>query len=102
MKMAENLLPIGSVVLLKEGKKRLMIYGINQKTDKGDIYNYLGCLYPEGNISPEYTYLFNEDAIDGVFYLGLVDSEFSLYRNKLQEMVDKPKHEAVGTENIKA
>ena len=100
--MIKSLLPIGSVVLLKEGKKRLMIYGINQKTEDGKIYDYLGCLYPEGNISPEYTYLFNEEAIDGVFYLGLVDSEFSLYRNKLQEIVDKPKDEAVGTESIKA
>lgn len=25
-----DLLPIGSVILLKEGKKRLMIYGIKQ------------------------------------------------------------------------
>lgn len=100
--MIKSLLPIGSVVLLKEGKKRLMIYGINQKTEDGKIYDYLGCLYPEGNISPEYTYLFNEDAVDGVFYLGLVDSEFSLYRNKLQEMVDKPEDKDDSTEDTKA
>lgn len=87
--MIKNLLPIGSVVLLKEGKKRLMIYGINQKTDKGDIYDYIGCLYPEGNISPEYTYLFNADAIEAVFFLGFVDPEFSVCRNKLQEMLDE-------------
>lgn len=99
--MIKSLLPIGSVVLLKEGKKRLMIYGINQKTEDGKIYDYLGCLYPEGNISPEYTYLFNEDAVDGVFYLGLVDSEFSLYRNKLQEMLDKPEDKDDSTENTK-
>ena len=93
--MAENLLPIGSVVLLKEGKKRLMIYGINQKTDKGDIYNYLGCLYPEGNISPEYTYLFNEDGIEGVFFLGFVDPEFSLYRNRFKEIMDEEENDKI-------
>ena len=47
----ENLLPIGSVVLLKGGVKRLMIYGVRQ-TDKKDNteYDYIGVLYPEGNI----------------------------------------------------
>lgn len=99
--MIRDLLPIGSVVLLKEGQKRLMIYGINQKTDKGDIYDYLGCLYPEGNISPEYTYLFNKDAIEGVFFLGFVDPEFSACRNKLQEILDKQESENENTEDIK-
>lgn len=27
----DKYLPIGSVILLKEGKKRLMIYGVDQK-----------------------------------------------------------------------
>ena len=91
--MAKDLLPIGSVVILRDGKKRLMIYGINQKTDKGDIYDYLGCLYPEGNISPEYTYLFNDDDVDGVFFLGFVDPEFSIYRNRLKEIMDESENE---------
>lgn len=87
--MYKNLLPIGSVVLLKEGKKRLMIYGINQKTGNGDNYDYLGCLYPEGNISPEHTYLFNHEDIEGVFFVGFMDPEFSLYRNQLKEVMNE-------------
>ena len=62
--MVKDLLPIGSVVLLTGAKKRLMIYGVNQKPEPGDINDYLGCIYPEGNISAEYTYLFNKDAIE--------------------------------------
>jgi len=100
--MIRDLLPIGSVVLLKEGKKRLMIYGINQKTENGDVYDYLGCLYPEGNISPEYTYLFNKDAIEAVFFLGFVDPEFSACRNKLQEIMDEQETKEESTEEIKA
>ena len=54
----DKYLPIGSVVLLKEGEKRLMIYGVKQKesgTDK--IWDYVACLFPEGNIDLKHTYL---------------------------------------------
>ena len=43
------MLPIGSVVTLKEGKKKLMIIGRiqeNEKTKK--LYDYAGCQWPEG------------------------------------------------------
>lgn len=45
----KDLFPIGLIVLLKDGKKRLMIIGIMQ-TDKGKDFDYLGELYPEGHI----------------------------------------------------
>ena len=48
--MKKELLPIGSVVLLKDAKKRIMITGFyvkeNENSDK--IYDYVGVLYPEG------------------------------------------------------
>lgn len=72
----DKYLPIGSVVLLKEGTKRLMIYGINQKeinTDK--VWDYVGCLFPEGNIDSEHTYLFNHDDIEQIYFIGLQDKE---------------------------
>ncbi|WP_374018205.1 DUF4176 domain-containing protein [Paenibacillus thiaminolyticus] len=48
-----KLLPNGSVVLLKGGKKRVMIYGRLQKTgDTDKLWDYIACLYPEGNIDP--------------------------------------------------
>ena len=40
-------LPIGSVVLLKNANKRLMIYGRLQKAEDSDsVRDYIGCLYP--------------------------------------------------------
>jgi hypothetical protein len=69
-------LPIGSIVRLKEGSKRLMIYGRKQKqVATGTEYDYVGCLYPEGNISEEHTYLFNQDMIEQVFFIGFQDAE---------------------------
>lgn len=64
-------LPIGSVVLLKNAEKKLMIYGCNQKDTGNDkIYDYIGCLYPEGNIDPKHTYVFNHDQIERVYFIG--------------------------------
>ncbi|MDD3224631.1 MAG: DUF4176 domain-containing protein [Clostridium sp.] len=72
----DKYLPIGSVVLLKEGKKRLMIYGVKQMdSEKQTEYDYVGCLFPEGNIDDEHIYVFNHNQIDKIFYIGLQDEE---------------------------
>ena len=51
--MYKELLPIGSVVLLRDAMKKLMIIGIKPvKADEPDkMYDYIGVLYPEGFLS---------------------------------------------------
>ena len=49
--MKEKYLPIGTIVMLKGGKKRLMIVGFCMEAKDGDKtvkFDYAGCLYPEG------------------------------------------------------
>ena len=42
----KDLLPIGSVVTLKEGTKRLMIIGrLQQNVRTKKVYDYAGCLW---------------------------------------------------------
>ena len=49
--MYKDLLPIGSVVLLKGGEKRLMICGrVVCREDGEQIYDYAGCYYPEATM----------------------------------------------------
>lgn len=73
-------LPIGSVVLLKNGSKRIMIYGRRQiQVGTQTEWDYIGCLYPEGNINEEYMYLFNHEQIDKVFFVGYQDEEENEY-----------------------
>ncbi len=51
--MKRELLPIGSVVLLKGGEKRVMICGrIQTKAGEDIIYDYSACYFPEGIIDP--------------------------------------------------
>lgn len=81
-------LPIGSVVLLKNGKKKVMIYGRRQRRviDVDKEYDYLACLYPEGNIDEDYMYLFDEDSIDQVVFRGYSDDEEDAFVQALNEV----------------
>ena len=83
----EALLPIGSIVLLKESSKRLMIYGRLQRELDGErIWDYIACLYPEGNINPDHSFLFDHDQIDNIFFLGFQDEEEIKFQQYMQSM----------------
>ncbi len=81
----EKYLPIGTVVLLKDAEKRLMITGFctSSEDDVEKVYDYSGCLYPEGIISSKQTFLFNHNQITKIFHFGLRDEE----EQKLQEVL---------------
>lgn len=83
----ENLFPIGTVVLLNEGTKKLMIIGILQES-QGKRYDYMGVTYPEGFMGPEYMFLFNQEDIQNVFYLGFMDSEYQIFRANLVKHIE--------------
>ena len=86
-----ELLPIGSIVLLKDGEKKLMINGILQSEAEGDgkEYDYLGVLYPEGHIGGEFQYLFNHEDIDQVFFRGYDDKDRTLFLERLSSLYEK-------------
>lgn len=74
--MYQDLLPIGSVVLLNGGNKRVMICGrIQACGGENVIYDYSGCFFPEGIIDPKNMFFFNRDAIQMVFFIGFQDQE---------------------------
>ena len=84
--MFEGLLPIGTVVLLKNSNKRVMIIGLLQKQLKeGEevIWDYSGCFYPEGYMGPDKTFLFNSGQIEKVFAVGYQDEEQFAFKVKI-------------------
>ena len=92
---AGKYLPIGTVVMLKGGKKRVMITGFCSMANdnQGVMYDYSGCLYPEGFLSSNETALFNHDQIAQIYHLGLVDDEEKAFKASLNEMVAKAVNE---------
>jgi hypothetical protein len=95
-----NLLPLGSVVLLQGGQKKIMIYGRMQKQEgKDKIWDYIGCLYPEGNIRPESSYLFDHQSIETVFFKGYQNSEELEYRSLMSLELERQKNHHIGLYN---
>lgn len=85
-----DFLPIGSVVLLKGAEKRLMIIGRFQvEVETGQVYDYSGCLYPEGVINPKDLFLFQSDDIERVYFVGMQDEEEFAFRRYLVDEIRK-------------
>ena len=74
--MIDKYLPIGSVVLLQGGTKRIMIIGRRERARAdGQAWDYLACPYPEGFLGGDNAYLFDHEQIARVFFLGFQDGE---------------------------
>ena len=83
----DNILSIGSVVLLKGGTKKVMVTGylaVNNDNQK-EMYDYSGCLYPEGFLDSEQVLLFNQDQIKEIYFNGYSDEEQEKFFQKLSE-----------------
>jgi hypothetical protein len=87
----KELLPIGSVVLLNGGKKRVMICGrIQKKVDDDNIlYDYSACYFHEGIINPRELFLFNNEDIDKVYFVGLQDVEEFKFRDLINQKLEE-------------
>lgn len=87
----KDLLPIGSIVLLENGEKRLMINGIMQSeaNGTGKEYDYLGVLYPEGHIGDQFQYLFNHEDVKEIVFRGFEDSERTAFLEKLSNIYER-------------
>ena len=78
--MKEKFLPIGSVVLLKGGKKELMITGyciipngqeiVKDSENELNMRDYCACTYPEGIINSDVAYAFDHNQIDKICFMG--------------------------------
>lgn len=91
MKDATKLLPIGSVVMLEGGKKEVMITGfyIVSASDPNTVYDYSGCLFPEGIVSSEQNLVFNHKQIVNVLYMGYKNDKEREFKKDLQEALQK-------------
>lgn len=76
-------------MLLKEAKKKIMITGFCVKSKDDRVFDYCGCLYPEGVISSEKNLMFNHDKIDKIFYMGYKDDEAIEFNAKLKLLINK-------------
>lgn len=86
----KKILPLGSVVYLKEGNKKLLIVarGLVAKKGEGHIYfDYGGVPYPEGLMDDKMAY-FQHEAVTKVVFEGYSDLDDEATVEKINLFVD--------------
>ena len=82
-------LPLGTIVKLKSGPKKVMITGfcLYDNDNSHTLYDYCGCMYPEGMLSNRETNLFNHEDISEIVHLGLSNEEDKTFKINLTSMI---------------
>ena len=87
LKKGRKYLPIGTVVMLKGGEKRIMITGFCAiENGQNTIWDYNGCIYPEGILNSNEMCLFNHSQIDKVYHMGLKEDD---EEKKFKKLINK-------------
>ena len=88
-----DLLPVGSVVLLRNARKKMVIIGVapikHIRPGEDVAYDYIGVPYPEGYIGKESAMLFKHESIEEVAFTGYSDDERALLIEAVQKLVEK-------------
>ena len=89
--MAKDILPLGSVVLLNGGTKKIMVIGYCMKTpeDENKIYDYCGCVFPEGVLRSDLTCVFDHSQIKEVFFSWYENEEAKDFLNRVISLTTK-------------
>ena len=77
-----SILPIGTIVYLKEGSQKLMIL------NRGVTIDYSAAFYPIG-LNPEQLFYFNREDVDKVVYPGYSDEEEERFAEIYQRWLDE-------------
>ncbi len=84
----KEILPIGTIIKLKEADKRVMITGIKQIiTETKEEFDYAGVPYPEGIIGFENQIFFQHDDIERIFFMGFIDIERQNFINEVSKFI---------------
>lgn len=88
-----DLLPIGSVVLLKNALKKIVIIGLmpirHLESGEDIAYDYVGVPYPEGYVGSESAMLFMHKNIEEIVFTGYSDDERNILVEAFQKLIDQ-------------
>lgn len=95
MEKIKELLPIGSVVLMRGGTKKIMIIGILQvsEEEKDEVYDYIGVPYPEGYMGADNVFLFQHENINDVIFKGYDNPERQEFIKLMDEVLEKTREQ---------
>lgn len=86
----QTMLPLGTVVTMKEGSKQMMIIGrFQQNVVEDKVYDYTAVLYPEGLLGMDDVLLLDKKDIDHVHFMGYQCQEEALFKEFALEQLKK-------------
>ncbi|HHX38252.1 MAG TPA: DUF4176 domain-containing protein [Clostridiaceae bacterium] len=88
----DELLPMGTVLFLKDGVQKVMIIGrgtvIGAPDGKQYYYDYTCCPYPMG-LDKESIFFFNQEDVARVEFLGYVDETEEQFRERFVRWIEE-------------
>ena len=80
----KELLPIGSVIRLRGAKRHLMVFGVCQTSKETQkTFDYIGVIWPEGNLGDKTQILFNHADVEEVMFTGMDNETRQNFIDKL-------------------
>lgn len=91
--MKKDILPLGSVVLLNGGTKKVMIIGYCMRTPEkpNKMYDYCGCIFPEGVLRSDVTSVFDHEQIKEICFSGFKNEESKKFIDRVITLTSKTK-----------
>lgn len=88
--MNSELLPLGTVVKVKNVEKKAFIVGFLGKDSAAPekTYDYICYTYPEGFMNRDFTIMLNREDVESVCYNGYVTSESQELGEKINEYIN--------------
>ncbi|MFD2655183.1 DUF4176 domain-containing protein [Gracilibacillus thailandensis] len=96
-----EILPIGSVVQLKNGDIKLMILNRAPLYNQDGVigyFDYSACIYPAGKIEDQ-VYFFNNENIEKIYFKGYVDDQEKLFQEQYEEKIKNIQYPKFKVEN---
>ncbi len=91
----EDILPLGSIVKIKNLDDKLMIVGVDQLVD-GENYNYVAFIHPYGYAGVKKIISFNAHVIEKVYFEGYRDEELEEFYEDIEWSYQRKEKEKEG------
>ena len=102
--MPDKFLPIGTVCTLKGSNQMIAITGFCMKNENipDKVFDYVACFFPQGVYDLSKNILFDHNQIDRILYLGYVNEEEKIFKQKVNELLKtrEPKEEKQYDESV--
>lgn len=97
----EQILPIGTVIITKDGNIPLMIVSrgaLFEQDGKVGYFDYSAVPYPTGITDGEEFAFFNREDVESIIFFGYINSDEQLFAENYDELISKSEYKKLTIE----